>query len=461
MVARFCAMHEKKLLGVTDKAMRMLKAYAWPGNIRELENIIERGVILTPQYDWIQAEHLFVGTSIESTPDSISDAGTLESGAPAAPDARTQCKSILETAGSLDEVERMLLQYAVEQSAGNLSVQPDCSASPVPALLPAQEELSRPAWQAAFNRESARRSRGPLRSPPRLILVRRMAAVGELAQLHIGRPWAMRSICAIVAYSSSSPWIASTGQRIVGKAFSMFQSRNSGLSQMSVHALKTASGLAMVATELVHHVAALVQGQRIPHARHRHLLDQHVRRHRHHRNRIEITKAGTEQGDRTTVGVAEQDRRPHLEHLQQRRQLTQGLEMQVVRLADLAERPAPAIADAGVDQRWAAGSVGHSLRKVPPHRHAAKALVQKDHRQGRRPAVRRNQAHILNLDAIDANVLHPRVPFPASFVTDRHSITGCGCYRLCSTSCSRAWRSRKRQHETGATSNARLGATKV
>ncbi|MBX3685822.1 MAG: sigma-54-dependent Fis family transcriptional regulator [Rhodocyclaceae bacterium] len=121
MVARFCAMHEKKLLGVTDKAMRMLKAYAWPGNIRELENIIERGVILTPQYDWIQAEHLFVGTSIESTPDSISDAGTLESGAPAAPDARTQCKSILETAGSLDEVERMLLQYAVEQSAGNLS----------------------------------------------------------------------------------------------------------------------------------------------------------------------------------------------------------------------------------------------------------------------------------------------------------------------------------------------------
>ncbi|MCW5617254.1 MAG: sigma-54-dependent Fis family transcriptional regulator, partial [Rhodocyclaceae bacterium] len=94
MVARFCAMHEKKLLGVTDKAMRMLKAYAWPGNIRELENIIERGVILTPQYDWIQAEHLFVGTSIESTPDSISDAGTLESGAPAAPDARTQCKSI-------------------------------------------------------------------------------------------------------------------------------------------------------------------------------------------------------------------------------------------------------------------------------------------------------------------------------------------------------------------------------
>ena len=133
MVARFCAMHEKKLLGVTDKAMRMLKAYAWPGNIRELENIIERGVILTPQYDWIQAEHLFVGTSIESTPDSISDAGTLESGAPAAPDARTQCKSILETAGSLDEVERMLLQYAVEQSAGNLSVQPDCSASPVPS----------------------------------------------------------------------------------------------------------------------------------------------------------------------------------------------------------------------------------------------------------------------------------------------------------------------------------------
>ena len=122
MVARFCAMHEKKLLGVTDKAMRMLKAYSWPGNIRELENIIERGVILTPQHDWIQAEHLFVDGSVEENrPDGISEAGTLEADGPAPLGARALCESILESAGSLDQVERLLLEYAVERSAGNLS----------------------------------------------------------------------------------------------------------------------------------------------------------------------------------------------------------------------------------------------------------------------------------------------------------------------------------------------------
>ena len=58
MLHRFSALHDKHVAGVTDKAMRALKSYAWPGNIRELENIIERGSS-SPQNDWIEIEHLF------------------------------------------------------------------------------------------------------------------------------------------------------------------------------------------------------------------------------------------------------------------------------------------------------------------------------------------------------------------------------------------------------------------
>jgi len=37
----------KKIKGVSSQAMRLLKKYNWPGNIRELDNVIERAIILT------------------------------------------------------------------------------------------------------------------------------------------------------------------------------------------------------------------------------------------------------------------------------------------------------------------------------------------------------------------------------------------------------------------------------
>ena len=35
-------------LEMTPEALDLLTAYGWPGNIRELENVIERAVVLTP-----------------------------------------------------------------------------------------------------------------------------------------------------------------------------------------------------------------------------------------------------------------------------------------------------------------------------------------------------------------------------------------------------------------------------
>jgi DNA-binding NtrC family response regulator len=44
---RFAAENEKHVERIDDNAMTILQAHNWPGNIRELENIVERGVILT------------------------------------------------------------------------------------------------------------------------------------------------------------------------------------------------------------------------------------------------------------------------------------------------------------------------------------------------------------------------------------------------------------------------------
>ncbi len=47
----------KRVESVSPEAMARLRSYAWPGNLRELENIIERAVVLTSS-DVIEAEHL-------------------------------------------------------------------------------------------------------------------------------------------------------------------------------------------------------------------------------------------------------------------------------------------------------------------------------------------------------------------------------------------------------------------
>jgi transcriptional regulator with PAS, ATPase and Fis domain len=45
-VDKFSAQHGREVTGVSEDSMRVLMQYQWPGNIRELENLIERVVIL-------------------------------------------------------------------------------------------------------------------------------------------------------------------------------------------------------------------------------------------------------------------------------------------------------------------------------------------------------------------------------------------------------------------------------
>ncbi|PPC91969.1 MAG: Fis family transcriptional regulator [Methylobacter sp.] len=47
MVRKFAPRIGKKIDGISEQAMQRLRNYPWPGNIRELENVIERAIILT------------------------------------------------------------------------------------------------------------------------------------------------------------------------------------------------------------------------------------------------------------------------------------------------------------------------------------------------------------------------------------------------------------------------------
>jgi DNA-binding NtrC family response regulator len=121
MLARFCTLYEKKLLGVSDKTLQAIKRYQWPGNIRELENMIERGVILAPPGGWIDLEHLFTDIGEVANWDcQISPAGNLEN-KPEPCRTANLLDAILGSGIPFEDLESRLLDEAVKRADGNLA----------------------------------------------------------------------------------------------------------------------------------------------------------------------------------------------------------------------------------------------------------------------------------------------------------------------------------------------------
>jgi DNA-binding NtrC family response regulator len=52
-----CKEFGRKVEGLTPAALEILRRYRWPGNIRELENVVQRAVLLCKS-DWIDIPHL-------------------------------------------------------------------------------------------------------------------------------------------------------------------------------------------------------------------------------------------------------------------------------------------------------------------------------------------------------------------------------------------------------------------
>ena len=117
---KYSAVHAKKLRGFTDKAKRALLTYPWPGNTRELQNMIERGVILAPSGTRIEVNHLFSACAEEQAREFglyMNGSLDLHHGAPAA----ALCEAVFNGVMTLDQLETMLIDTAVDKAHGNLS----------------------------------------------------------------------------------------------------------------------------------------------------------------------------------------------------------------------------------------------------------------------------------------------------------------------------------------------------
>jgi DNA-binding NtrC family response regulator len=76
-LVRFNQHLKKRIKGISPPAMAVLEAYPWPGNIRELENLIERLVVLGSDDLWIEEKDLPFDLLLREETNEDSSQGTL------------------------------------------------------------------------------------------------------------------------------------------------------------------------------------------------------------------------------------------------------------------------------------------------------------------------------------------------------------------------------------------------
>jgi two-component system response regulator HydG len=98
----FAAKHEKRIKGVSPPARRKLLAYEWPGNVRQLRNVVESMVVV--DYDELLDK--------DDLPEELAD--------PSDPSPETSTASLAALVGKpLEEIERMFILETLRITSGN------------------------------------------------------------------------------------------------------------------------------------------------------------------------------------------------------------------------------------------------------------------------------------------------------------------------------------------------------
>lgn len=126
-IQKFNEKHGKSVTSITDNTLHRFNLYSWPGNIRELENIIERGVILTDKNAKIESTLICIGMpNLSSQSENINPQGLIENNDEDKqeffdqPSYKNMCLQAISSGLSLNDLEDDLLKLALEKSGGNI-----------------------------------------------------------------------------------------------------------------------------------------------------------------------------------------------------------------------------------------------------------------------------------------------------------------------------------------------------
>ncbi|MFJ7797114.1 sigma-54 interaction domain-containing protein [Pseudomonas sp. NPDC096950] len=121
---RFNAMHGKHLKGFTPSALEMLLDHDFPGNIRELQNFVERGVINGCDHQHIDLAHLLAQGSRSAETTTV-ESGKMPGDLSRAEMFQVTLRSLLDSAQqqdmTLQHLETLLIDQTMDSVKGNVS----------------------------------------------------------------------------------------------------------------------------------------------------------------------------------------------------------------------------------------------------------------------------------------------------------------------------------------------------
>ncbi|MFY0676706.1 MAG: sigma-54-dependent Fis family transcriptional regulator [Neptuniibacter sp.] len=125
-IQKFNTLYNKRISGVSDLAMSALSSYEWPGNIRELQNMIERGVILTENNHSIDLETFFPsleesGLTLNKKTGNRYASISLDMNSQDYKLPKLPYQEILTEGFTLEKLEAVLVEKAMEMTDGNIT----------------------------------------------------------------------------------------------------------------------------------------------------------------------------------------------------------------------------------------------------------------------------------------------------------------------------------------------------
>jgi transcriptional regulator with PAS, ATPase and Fis domain len=103
MLADMNAKHGRRVAGVSAPLLERLQQHEWPGNARELRNLMERAVILAPDGGLIEVSHLPPGFGRTAAVPVATDSNSVS----------------LKVGSTVDEAERLLILRTLEHTGQN------------------------------------------------------------------------------------------------------------------------------------------------------------------------------------------------------------------------------------------------------------------------------------------------------------------------------------------------------
>ncbi|MBJ7553546.1 sigma-54-dependent Fis family transcriptional regulator [Marinomonas spartinae] len=124
----YCQLHGRELQGISIKALQALYNYDFPGNIRELQNLVERGVIAANDHEKIETHHFFRTENLSKQSTFwINQQGELTSKRKkqTSDDSESLLERLKQTNEdeqfSINKLEERLLHEAMDTAQGNMA----------------------------------------------------------------------------------------------------------------------------------------------------------------------------------------------------------------------------------------------------------------------------------------------------------------------------------------------------